>query len=59
MTYKQIANLIPTLQAVSLANENLKVVTKKKKTKDIVDLGVKNIVGVSLLKVNADLIGEL
>jgi len=60
MTYKDIANLIPTIQSVSLVSENLKMLDKKKtSTKDIVGLGIKNIVGTSLIKVNADLIGGL
>ena len=59
MTYKAIANLIPTMQGVALVSENLKVLGKKNSTKDISELGVKNIVGVNLIKINADLIGGL
>jgi hypothetical protein len=60
MTYKAIANLIPTIQSASLVSHNLKSLNKKKtNTKDIVGLGLKNIVGTSLIKVNADLIGSL
>lgn len=60
MSYKAIAKLIPTLQAAALAGENLKVVKKKKiKTKDMIGMGTKNIVGISLIKINADLIGDL
>jgi len=60
MSYKDIAKLIPTLQASALAGENLKVVKKKKiKTKDMIGMGTKNIVGISLIKINADLIGDL
>jgi len=62
MSYKAIAQLIPTIQAAHLVGENLKEVKKKKtktKTEDILKLGVKNIVGVSLIKINADLIGKL
>ena len=59
MSYKDIANLIPTIQSASLVSENLKVLNKKTKTKDILNLGIKNIVGTSLIKVNADLIGGL
>lgn len=58
MTVKEIANLIPTIQAVSLVKHNLKA-TKKQSTKDVLDLGMKNIVGTSMIKVNADLIGTL
>jgi len=60
MSYKTIAGLIPTLQSVALVSHNLKVVKKKKPTtKDMVDLGVTNIVGTSMIKINADLIGTL
>lgn len=60
MTYKKIAQIIPTMQSISLVKENLKQVKKKKTTtKDMLKLGTKNIVGTSLIKVNADLIGEL
>jgi len=60
MSYKDIANLIPTMQSVALVSHNLKAVKKKKTTaKDMVDLGVTNIVGTSMIKINADLIGEL
>jgi hypothetical protein len=48
-----------TMMAVNLVGANLKAVKKKKKTtKDIVDLGVSNLVGSSLIKANADFIGE-
>lgn len=60
MSYKEIAKLIPTIQAASLISENLKEVKKKKQsTKSMIGLGMKNIVGISLIKVNADLIGDL
>jgi hypothetical protein len=60
MSYKAIANLIPIIQSASLVSHNLKVVNKKKnKTKDMIDLGVTNIVGTSMIKINADLIGGL
>ena len=60
MSYKAIANMIPTMQSLALISHNLKVVKKKKKTtKDMIDLGVTNIVGTSMIKINADLIGTL
>ena len=60
MSYKEIAKLIPTIQAASLVSENLKASKKKKQgLKSMVGLGTKNVVGVSLIKVNADLIGDL
>ena len=60
MSYKTIANLIPTIQAAQLANENVKTIKKKKtSTKDILGLGMKNIIGTSLIKAEADLIAGL
>jgi hypothetical protein len=57
---KNIIGLIPTMQSIALVNENLKIATKKKvKTKDLVGLGMKNIVGTSLIKVESDLISGL
>ena len=60
MSYKVIAGMIPTMQSLALVSHNLKVVKKKKQTtKDMVELGVGNIVGVSMIKINADLIAGL
>jgi len=60
MSYKNIMNLIPTIQSASLVGHNIKKLEKKEiKTKDIIDLGVTNIVGTSLIKAEADLIGGL
>ena len=59
MTYKSIMGVIPSIQATSLVSENLKVATKKKSTKEILGLGIKNIVGTSLIKTEADLISTL
>ena len=60
MTYINIANLIPTIQSAALVSHNLKVLKKKKKkAKDLVELGVTNIVGVSLIKKNADIIAGM
>ena len=60
MTYKNIARLIPTVQSLALIEENIKTVKQKKvKTKDIVKLGMHNIVGTSLIKINADMIAGL
>jgi len=60
MSYTQIARLIPTIQASALVGKNLEIATKKKKkTKDMVNLGVTNLVGLSLIKVNADMIAGL
>ncbi len=44
------------VQALRLTGESLKVAKKKKvKTKDIVGLGLKNIVGISLIKAQKDI----
>lgn len=55
---KNILNLIPTIHAASLVQENIKK-TKKPKTKDIAELGMKNIIGVNLIKIESDLISKL
>lgn len=60
MTLKDIANLIPTANSLALVSHNLKVAKKKKKnSKDLVGLGVTNIIGVDLIKIQADIIGGL
>ena len=60
MTTKQIMSLIPTIQAVALAGENVKVAKKKKvKTGDLVGLGAKNIVGIEFIKLESGLIAGL
>jgi len=60
MTAKDIAGLIPTMQSIALVSENVRVAKKKKvKTKDMMELGMKNIVGTSLIKVNADIIAGM
>jgi len=59
MSYKTIAALIPTIQAATLVNENVKATKKKSKTGDIIGLGMKNIVGISVIKLESDLIAGL
>ena len=60
MPYRTIARLIPTIQAASLVGHNVKVATKKKKTtKDILGLGVTNVVGISLIQAESQIIGGL
>lgn len=57
---KDIINLVPIVQSASLLNENTKILNKKKvNSKDMLKLGVTNIVGVGLIKVESDLIGDL
>lgn len=46
-----IASIIPTIQAVGLVSHNVGEVKKKNiNTKDILSLGVTNIVGTSLIR---------
>lgn len=60
MTTKDIMNLVPTMHSMALVGENMKVVNKKKKSsKDLIGLGMKNLVGATLIKSEADLIGLL
>jgi len=59
MSYKTIANLIPTIQAATLVNENVKASKKKSGTKDIIGLGLKNIVGINVIKLESGLIAGL
>ena len=54
---KDILNLIPTSHAVSLVNENIK--KSKEPTKDMINLGMKNIVGINLIKVESGLIAGI
>ena len=50
-TVRGLINLAQAGQALSLVGEGIRVSKKKKKsTKDIVGLGIKNVVGVSLIK---------
>ena len=60
MTTKQIMSLIPTIQAAALASENVKVAKKKEvKSKDLIGLGVKNVVGIEFIKLESSLIAGL
>jgi len=59
MPYKDIARIIPAVQAAKLAEINVKKSKKKSTVKEMVELGTTNIVGTSLIKVNADLIEGL
>lgn len=55
---KDILNIIPIIHTTSLIEENVKA-SKKPKAKDIVKLGVKNIIGVNLIKIESDIISGL
>ena len=51
MVYGDILRVVPTIQAAALANKNLKLVSKKKKTsKDFLEAGVTTIVGATLIR---------
>jgi hypothetical protein len=60
MTYKQIANLIPTIQSMNLVKANIKDSKKKKwKIDDMLHSATRNLVGTSLIQTEASLIGGL
>ncbi len=53
---KALLNLSQAAQALALAGESLKFAKKKnKKVKGIVGLGITNIVGIKLIKTQADI----
>jgi hypothetical protein len=54
---KDILKIIPTIQASQILNENIKE-SKKKKPK-LLKTGVKNIIGIEMVKMNADFIGGM
>lgn len=57
---KNIAGLIPTIMAVELVDENLHELNKKKKsTKDLTKMGVKNIMGLSLIGATSGIVKGL
>lgn len=57
---KNILRLANAVQALNLAGANIKKAKKKKKNlKDIVELGTTNVVGTSMVRINANLIGSL
>ena len=74
MTVKDIANLIPTMSAAALAADNLKGIPKRDgsgkgkrlnkgrggcEIKEVVGKGMKNIVGLSLIRAQAGLVSGL
>jgi len=59
MTVKEIANLIPTMQSIKLVDEDLKAMKKKSGVKEMTELGVKNLVGVSLIRATSSLTAGL
>jgi len=73
MSYKNILNLVPTMQSISLVKENINKPKKDgsgkgvrankgragcKETK-LVGQGVKNIFGIELIKLQSNLIGRI
>jgi hypothetical protein len=57
-TAKEILKIVPTIQSTALVGENVKLLKKKKKkSKDFVKIGVKNIIGTEFIKAESDLIG--
>ena len=59
MSNKDILNIAQTMQSLAIANESIKLVNKKKKVKDFLDVGIKTNIGTSFIKINADLIDSL
>jgi len=74
MNYKNIARLIPTIQSASLLKENLKGIPKKDGSgkgerlnkgrggcefNKVVGLGMKNMIGIELIKTESNLIESL
>ena len=52
-----IARLIPAAHSIALVGENVRVLKKKKKTsKDMLKLGVTNIVGTSLIQAESRMV---
>ena len=57
---RSLINLAQAAQALALTTEGIRVAKKKKKTtKDILGLGVKNIVGISLIRTTGQVAGNL
>ena len=51
---KALLGLVPTIQAAALLKKNAKALKKKKK--NLLNLGVENVVGTTLIKEQADFI---
>ena len=61
MSYTAVMNLVPTVSSLALVGENVRVATKKgkKKAGDIIWLGMTNIIGTSLIRAQAGMIGGI
>jgi len=57
MAYKDILKIVPTLQSASLAKHNYEFT--KGKDKNLPKLAVKNIVGLSTIKLTSEVIDSL
>jgi hypothetical protein len=60
MNITNILKVVPMIQTASILNENVKVMNKKKvNTKDIVKLGVTNVVGIGLIQAENQFINSI
>lgn len=60
MNVKNIGKIAVDLEALALTKKNINLVSKKKvKTKDLINTGFTNIIGISLLKEQSDFLGSL
>lgn len=59
MVAKSILRIANTVQALNLAKHNIKESGKKQSVKSITKLGLGNILGTSMVKLNAELIESL
>jgi hypothetical protein len=57
MVSKELLNLANDMQSIGLLADNVSFAKKKKK--NFVKQGVKNIIGTSFIKSNADIIGSI
>ena len=55
-----ILGLVPTMQSIAIASENVRLLKKKNKNVgDFIGTGVKSIVGIGLMKDTANIIGGI
>jgi len=60
MGYKEILGVAQTMQSAALVGDAYALVRKKKKTTgDFLGVGTRNIVGTSLIKAQADIVGGM
>jgi len=58
MTYKEVLNVVPTMQSLAIANEAYGM-TKKKKKKKFIEGSVNIMAGVGMTKATAQMIGSM